>query len=165
MGVQHSTQEGEAKALERAVQSVDYSLVRGRAVWVAGFEPAGLVAPPAEDRRLAGALARDAYLAARLVERLVNLGNRVVAEPREADIWLLPWVRVLGSQTTHREYRESLLFYYPVYVHDESHAQAAVSIGLYDRGSGELRDLVSGRSYGLIVEPFILDVLGFRLGF
>jgi hypothetical protein len=161
-GPDHSAHEGQAAALDRVLGAVLHTLPRSRAVYLAGWGEASAPQDKAPARPRPVAFARTAFLANRLAERLVLLGNTVVADPARADVWVLPWVRVLGARTTHRVYR---FYQYPVYVHDEHHGTAEVSVALYDKTTGELRDLVSGKGYGIFIEPYLLDIFGFRLGF
>src|SRR5439155_7931728 len=99
---------------------VDMSEVSERTVFVPGF---GGRPRPEVARRSA-----EQYVAARLVERVLQQHGQVGFDRRGADFVLIPWLQILGGITTHREYRS---YGYPIYLHEEDQAPAVLIVFLY----------------------------------
>lgn len=154
-----------ASSLERVVGRADMKLVYQKTVYVAGW--GGFVPTARQDRgrRLEGASAHraeSAYAANLLAFRVVAAGGRATDRSESADLWLIPWIRVLGGQTTHRELR---YYGYPVYIHEEDWRLALVSVLLYDPRTYALVDLTGGRARQAVFDSFILDIFGVRFGY
>jgi hypothetical protein len=153
-----------ASTIDKVIGRADLAAVPGRTVYVAGW--ADSFGPRAR-RGKAGAgeaarRAEAAYVANAVAARVVAAHGLASATRAQADLWIIPWIQVAGGETTHRELR---YYYYPVYVHEEDYREVSIALLLYEPKTGELTELLSGRTWDVQIDAWALDIFGFRFLF
>jgi len=152
-----SGQEALSVALRKVFRRIDFARFSGKRVhlpgWLGNGYPDGLGKADSKS-------SHERYLSNLFIEGIVFAGGQVTMGPQDADLALLIRPEVLGAQTTNRVYRFQG---YPIYVHDEDYYAVRVAILGYDYRTNEYFDIETGISYGTAIEPYILDVFGFKV--
>jgi len=106
--------------------------------------------------------AMDRYLATMVAEGLVEAGATLVFEPIKADTILFIRSRIEGGWTTSRQW---WIPFFRVYIHDEAQSYLDVRLFGLDGASGKWFAIGEGRGSANFIEPFILDIFGYKVMF